>query len=246
MARYGSKRGSKRTYKRGSKKTYKKKAPTTVALSKRIKHIENDLIELKWKDDVWALTNLTPAGNLLSAYQYLVQGPGQSNRVGNKVSPTSLQFKMQIESSVVSTSPVLVRVFAFWDRQVNGSSPTFMGYNNGIFDDTTVTNPCFAPRNYGTIHRYTMLYDQVFTLTPRNWYSSTTSGGTTTVATLMPTLKYLNKRFKLSRVIKYDTNTGTIADLVSNAFYVGILTDESDVIKQPSMSGAARMYYKDA
>lgn len=58
--------------------------------------------------------------------------------------------------------------------------------------------------------------------------------------------KFIRKTYKLGRTVKYDTNTGAIADLVSNVFYVALFTDTAVAAYQPLISGAIRLYFKDA
>lgn len=241
--RAGFKRGSKtqkKKFNRGSKR-----GPSTKNLSKRIKHIENDLIELKWFDYPFAAT-ITNAGVNLEGQWLITQGTAYNNRVGNKISPTSMQLRLSVVSDATQIVPVLVRMVAFWDRQANGGSPVLLNYNNGLLDPTTITNPCYAPRNYNTIDRYTIVEDKVMVINPVNWFVNTDVAGTSTVSETMPVAKFIRKTYKLGRTVKYDTNTGAIADLVSNVFYVALFTDTAVAAYQPLMSGAIRLYFKDA
>lgn len=240
MPGYGSKRSYKKGSKRGSKKNYKKKMPTTKALAKRVKHIENDLIELKWFDYPFGPSAVTSSGLLLSGHLLVTQGSGYNNRVGNKISPTSLQCRLSLISLSNQQIPQKVRIVAFWDRQANGSAPVLLNYNNGLFDNTAITDPVYMPRNYNTIQRYTVVYDKTTVINPKNWATQTG----TVVNTVFPIEQMMIKIFKLGRTIKYDTNTGALADLVSNGFYIALFTDV--VINQPVVSGGLRMYYKDA
>jgi len=246
MARNGSKRSFKKSSKRGSKKSFKKKHTTTKALDKRVKHIEKDLIELKWFDYAWAAT-ITHTGVNLEGQWLITQGTAYNNRVGNKISPTSMQMKVSIVSDPdQNNAPVLVRMIAFWDRQVNGASPVLLNYNNGLLDPTTITNPVYAPRNYNTLERYTIVEDKVMILNPVNFKEYVTADGDSLVSQTQPIVKFISRRYPLSRVVKYDTNGGTMADLVSNAFYVCFICDTSNATIQPLMSGGIRLYYKDA
>lgn len=237
----------KRTYARKASKTYKKgskRAPTNKTLAKRVKHIENDLIELKHFDYEFGPSVITPSGITLEGHLLITQGDTVTSRTGNKISPTSLQLRGGVFTDSACLNPVKVRMIAFWDRQCNGASPVLFNVNNGLLDNSVIGTSVYAPRNTNTLDRYTIVYDKVMQFNPQAWQSYTTAAPDSAVEFAMPIEKHLSKIYKLSRQIRYDTNTGTISDLVSNAFYVSFMSDQTT--HSPLLEGAIRMYFRDA
>lgn len=236
----------KRSYSKSNKKMYKrssKRAPSNKTLAKKVKHIENDLMELKYFDYSFGPTNVTNTGVILEGHMLITQGDTASTRTGNKINPTSLQLRMGLNTVDTLLVPVKVRMIAFWDRQANGASPVLANINNGLLDNSTIGTIVYAPRNLNTVDRYTIVYDKVMVINPTAW-TSYTSAVPNVVGTAFPIEKYISKAFKLGRQIRYDTNTGALADLVSNAFYIAFVSDAAS--DEPVMEGGIRLYFRDS
>lgn len=241
--RFNSKRStSKRQFR--SKRRGSKRGPTTKALAKKVKHIENDLMELKWFDYAFGPTNIPVAGLILEGHLLITQGDSVNTRTGNIINPTSLMVKLHLNPDSDNVQATRIRVVAFWDRQVNGVSPTLVNVNNGLLDNTTITDTTITPRNYNTIDRYKIFYDKMFTFNPIMAESLTTAGAVQTVTTVVSLEKTIMKNWKLNRKLKYDANAGAMTDLVSNGVFVALFSDQGTNI--PQVTGGIRMYYRDS
>ena len=234
----------KRPYKKSSKRMSKsKRGPSTKTLAKKVKHIENDLMELKYFDYNFGPTNVTTTGVILEGQMLITQGDTASTRTGNKINPTSLQIRLGLNTINTLLIPVKVRMIAYWDRQANGASSVLANVNNGVLDNSTISSIVYSPRNLNTVDRYTIVYDKVFVINPTAW-TAYSSGTPNVVENSFPIEKYISKAFKLGRQIRYDTNTGTLADLVSNAFYIAFVSDVSS--DYPVIEGGCRLYFRDS
>lgn len=213
---------------------HKKKGPSTKTLAKRI-HKISKMIELKYFDINIPATNVVNTGVLFNPCPLIVQGNTQVTRVGDQITPTSFQFKLDLNSVATTTVANTIRIILFWDRQANGVVATLSdALNFGLLDNTVVTNLVYCPRNYLCIDKYHVIYDKTFILNPQ----------TGVAAAYLPVRKHVQHVQRLSRTVKYVTDTGTITDMASNNFYMAVIGDVAAQI--PNMIGGLRFYYKDA
>lgn len=232
-----------KTRKRGNSKRRmsKKNGPSNKTLARKIKHIENDLIELKFLDLYNSAVPIVAAGysDYLSS---IAQGDTSSTRTGNVVWPTSIQIKMNLTTSTAVLVPTVVRIILFWDQQSNGAAPVLSGAptSNSLLDSGTITDTTISPRNYNTIKRYKILKDKTYTITPQ--VEGTVVAGVTT-ATLSLT-KHIQLIKKLSRTVKYDDTSAVITSSVTNALHIAYFTNLA--ADTPVAKAGYRIYYKDA
>lgn len=210
----------------------RKRVPSNKTLNKKIQKINRN-IELKESDMNIASTALNPVGIVRSFVDAIAQGTADNQRVGTMISPTSLQFRAYLRSNTTTVGPSTSRLIVAWDKQADQLNPPVSGAN-GVLDSTVVTNELLSPFNHDNIERYTILYDKVFTL---NVNSSTSS--TTTV----PNGKYIKKKIKLSRNIRYGT-IGAGVPITNNLVFIW-LTDTL-LAGQPTFEMGSRLYYKDS
>lgn len=217
----------------------KKKAPTNKALNNKIKNIQNNLIELKYQDAFNGGSTITPAGLLINSMNFTSNSAGSIPvRDGLDIVASSLTMKAYILADPDQLVGSRVRCVVFWDRQPNGADAVLLG-DNGLLDNTVVTDPTLSPRNYKTIDRYKILEDFNIVLNPQ--MAATEAAGA--VTTVIPMEAHFNKYYKLSRTIKYDGTANDITDLVTNSMNVAYFTDL--VTNQPLLTQGTRMYYKD-
>jgi len=222
----------------------KKKAPSNKSLNKKIKNIENNLIELKYKDVFNSATAIPVTGLLINGMNFTSYDGGfaaNPERSGNEIRATSLSIKGTIKTDFDNLDGARVRMIVFWDRQPNGANAVMLG-DNGLLQNNVVTNPVFAPRNYSTIDRYTILYDEIFAVTPQA--GLTVVAGVTTQ--VLEVNKIIDKYLKLSRQMKYDANNeNAITESVSNSINVMLIGDEATAGEQATWTGGVRLYFKD-
>lgn len=226
----------------------KQRVPTNKALNKKIKNIENNLIELKFNDFNAASTQLTTAYSLSSAAVLMASGAAEEQRDGNIINPTSLLIRMKYLSDVNSLSSQSIRWLVFWDRQPNGAVPTIMGAT-GVLDNTLITDGMLAPHNFDTNKRFKIIYDKVHTFNQYGQRISSITNNTSATATdtatqLIQMSKYVSKYFKLNRQVKYSDNGATIASVVTNSLIMAWVTDATS--NGPFIEFGARLYYRDS
>lgn len=230
--------------KRPRRRNTKRSGPTTKTLAKKIKHIENDLIELKFLDITTALVNVPLAGTLqlLTGIQL---GDTASTRNGNVVWPTSIQMRVAINADPLRLLATRVRSILFWDRQSNGLNPMLVGpsNSNSLLDTTVVLDTTLAPRNYNTISRYTILMDKTIVINPI--VASTTTPATGIVTRVIPIQHRITKIHRLNRKVKYDGGGPFVDDIVTNALFIAHFTD-AVIGSDPDLEAGYRLYYKDA
>jgi len=219
----------------------RKKAPTNKTLNKKIKKIENNLIELKYKDTFNNGSLIPNTGLLINDMNITNAGAAQLPvRDGLEITATSLTYKMLIQSDIDNLVASRVRVVVFWDRQPNGANAILFG-DNGLLENNIVTNLVVAPRNYKTIDRYTIIDDNVHVLNPNQAFTVTPDTGITTA--VIPITYCIEKYHKLSRQMKYDAAAGAITDCVTNTINVALFSDLA--AEQPTLVSGIRLYYKD-
>lgn len=224
----------------------KKRGPTNKTLDKKIKHIENNLIELKWLDVARAFTATSIAGiqDYLSA---VPQGDTSISRTGNVLSPTSIQLRLTFASNILELGgDGRIRYILFWDRQANGAVPVLTGASTtqSLLDTGVIADPTLSPRNFNTIERYTILLDKMVTLQPVLAGSTTLAGAVDTLTTTNLVTRTKVHVVKLGRMIKYNDAAAGIATAVSNALHIAYFTDAA--ANQAGVQAGYRLYFKDA
>jgi len=235
--------------KRMHRRPHKRHAPSNKSLNKKIHHIENSLIELKFKDVVDAGTTITNTGvqDLLCP---IVQDDTASGRNGNRVFPTSIHIRAELitdpDQVSVLNGPTWIRCILFWDRQPNGAAPTIVGASNtqSLLDNTVVNLGYLSPRNFNTIKRYKILYDKVITLNPQ--VVLTTVAGPPSTSQVVPMGYYLNFTKKLGRMIQFNDTTGVIGSIETNSLYIMYICNVTAGANQPQVVAGYRLYYRDA
>lgn len=204
---------------------------TNKTLDRKIRNIENNLMELKYKDHTIATPGfIIPAtGSLTNEFNFVSSGDGPSNRQGNVINPTSLQVRLFF----LFQSADVTRYMLVWDRQANGAVFSLAGTPDSLLDNTVALSTFVSPRNYNTIDRFKILED---TYIEHTQYVPSTPVSNNRV---------FERNYKLSRKIKFDAldTTTDITNVVSNCLYVVLLTaNGADTL----VTASFRMYYRDS
>lgn len=240
-SRRGSKKYRSRTLPQTGKRIDRRQSKAINNMSKKIKKIEAEA-EVKHKDTLFAVTTIPSTGLMWESHNFITQGTTNITRIGNVIAPTSFQIRMRIAANTTKiTSPTVCRIIIFWDTQVNGAGPTGFGLT-GVVDDSVITVPPYAPRNYNTIDRYRILKDKVIVLHPVLATTTTDPGGVVTAVSAV--VAYRKFIIKSSRKMRFTGNAGTVADITNNALYVFFMSDLT--VTEPTVQGGIRMYFKDS
>lgn len=154
------------------------------------------IIDTKYVEGTITFTNPVAngsvAGNFLSGIQL---GTSDTSRIGNTIRVKRFWLRGQWNHTGVG----IYRLGMYWDAQANGAVP--------VNSDILTANGVNAGYNHDTVvghggSRFTVIHDNRHLVNPQF------SGATT----LVPVFK----TWKGNKVVRYNGNAGTVADLVSN------------------------------
>lgn len=209
--------------------------PSVRSLDRRIKKI-NRSEELSHNDSFLNNTTFNNTGTV-TVLSNLAQGDNNITRHGSNVSCTSIQWRLRFAADVDSIAPTIIRHMIFWDAQPNGATPVVAE----VLDASVITALVFAPYHSDFQKRFKILYDKTMVLNPLLVSDFDPATGTTTTVAAASMIDR-GKR-KLSRVAKYDTNTGTITDIQSNSLISLLVSNQAG--QDPTVIAGYRMYFKD-
>ena len=244
--------GRKRSYRK--KRYTKRKYPSNKKLDKRIKKIEADQ-EVKQRNgtktaisivDTPVLNAGASGGNAFLLNESIDQGVEVAARIGERIRITSINLRMRIFSNVNRLNTTLIRCMIFWDRQTNGFP---FGSVDGVTGDlASGRGPLIAPDDSvsllyahynpytcgGRTTRYKMLYDKVFTLTPKmalTYVISAEDSDITDTTQAVQTTMYKKLKLKINKSVQYrrGTNAGTLADIMTGSLWMILLQDEASL-----------------
>lgn len=183
----------------------KKKSVFKRAEKKKYHNSQGETPEIKFIDGT---INMNPDQNgEVTLLNGTIPGTGVSNRVGQKIEITSIEydFGCAITATSLASSPSVVgtdfmRVAIVYDKQSNGAA---LAYTDVYENITSVVSP-FTHRNINNLDRFDVLavddirFDTANNLSVR-----------------------LHRYIKCNLDVRYNTGTaGTIADIVSGSLYV--------------------------
>ncbi len=148
----------------------------------------------------------------------IVQGTGETNRIGRKCTITNIHIKMHIEhrplngtttAEVANFTDCLLRVVVFLDRQCNGAAAT--GLN------LLQTDVLTSFRSLANVKRFKFLYD-------KTWSFNTQAMAAGTVADTRIIDKTYFKKISLKCFIpiEYSGTTGAITEIRSNNIGIAV------------------------
>lgn len=221
----------------------KKKGPSNKSLNKKIKNIENNLMELKFQD-IFDNGDLIANTGISEYLLPIAQGDTASTRTGSVINPTSIQCRISIQTDIDQNAPCRARAILFWDKQANNAAPTLVGASTtlSLLDNTVVTDTTMSPINFNNIDRYTVLWDKLWTFNPKT--NLTVVAGATTQVVAQEVVKVLRR--KLGRVVKYNGTGATVASIVTNSLFIAYFTNVTTVANQPTVVASYRIYYRDS
>lgn len=193
------------------KKSYVRKPwpPSGSSLANKVSRLEKQvkLQEGEWKYlDVTQASTASVSAGALTLLTGCATGDGPSNREGTQIYVKSIQVRTRIEFNNGDASAGAIRMVLVQDKQSNGAAP-----NVSDIYSIPVLGPIDALRNLNGRKRFKILSDNT-------WIVS--QNGT-------PGYEY-DIYLKKPITVQYNAgNTGTVADISTNALYLLVCSDQA-------------------
>lgn len=194
--------------------------------------------ELKYVDTIVGVTGMTTGGVplLLNGMQQGNAAAGPTNRQGDQITATSIQFRLKFDSPAAGVfQPGNIRHLIVWDAQANGASFAV----GDLLDAASGANLAYCPYKREYQKRFKIVYDKV---TPVSVTAVDPNAGT---SIYLSSVHYKKAKRALNRLVKYRNaqNTGTITDIASNSLYGVFIADTVNM--GANIVGNYRFYFKD-
>lgn len=198
-----------RKLKRTIRKSMRKRAPTNRTLNKKIKKIQSHQENKQFFVDQ-TNANLTSAAVDIQNLSEIEVGDTNSNRDGEFVTATSIQWRGRFRPATSNAVSQIVRHIVFWDSQSNSTALTA---STLLLEDPL--NPLSSYLTQGVSPRFKVLHDKIYNLV----YTSDTPAPAVNAQVV------INKKKKnFSRKITWNT-AASAAIPASNALYSLLMTD---------------------
>lgn len=218
------------------KKDYKSKPLKN--LDKRVSKIEGEA-ELKHIDHYENNLSVPDTPPEIVHISGISQGIDTSQRIGNEVNVTSLQFRAILRTNVLQLATSTVRMLIVKDKGPDGAAPSI----GQILDTTTISRTTIAPYNRNNSDRFKIIYDKLFSISPNGTRDSVDTAGNINADVLIEKELNFKKKFKMGHKMKF-TGTGSgLSFVASNSLLFIVLGALSTNV--PTITIGTRMYYKD-
>lgn len=211
-----------------------------LSIEKKVKELQTDE-ELKYKDTIFT-TPATNAGTF-DVLNGISQGVTQITRLGAMIHMTSVQWRFAATALTATLTPTRFRYMIVLDRQANGTTPTYSGdpltaTQIAILNSSIITQGVQMPIQYETIKRFRVLKDKTIMFNPQ--MSLQDANPATAVVAVT---KEIRGYMKLNVNTKYGDDVATASGINTNSLW---FVTFSDIANGVTISGGARVYYKDA
>ncbi len=201
--------------------------------------------ELKFADSELSSSAITVAwvtheDATMDCLNGIATGTTESTRTGRVVFIHSIHIKGRVstsseESQAAPAESNQVRLCLVWDKQTNATQLTATDVM-----DAGQTSDVLAFRNLQHTHRFRVLWDKTYVLTPQVW-----SEGAINAFAASTTTRTININKVFSQPIKVQfTGTGaTVADIADNSFHLIGVTSSANA-NTPVLSYQVRIRFK--
>lgn len=149
------------------------------------------------------------------------QGDTTNQRDGSQCKVLSLELSIFLTRHA-SASNTTIRLMLVCDKQTNQA----IYLNSDLLDDTTILDNIVSPYNLDNKYRFTVLWDRIFHVTAGSGSS-----------------KSFKKSFRMSKILRFDGNTPSIADLTSSSLSLVQVSNENT--NDPAITMFSRLRYVD-
>ena len=212
-----------------------RRAPSNYQLNKKIKKLEDEQ-EIKYKD-IWHTISATRTPDV-QGQVFLLNGTQvgpyvTGERIGSQIRATSLQLRGYFYIPLLGTLDTpntdtlrapMIRLIVFWVTNPVGT-PVIVGNSDtaldGVLDNIigSTADNIFAPYQFQSYPAIKVLYDKTYTfkVPPIIRYNDGISANRPESTT---PYVMINKKIKLSRLVKYNGEQSTISNMTNNALYM--------------------------
>ncbi len=214
---YKKKKSARSTYLSCGKMVYSD-ARKALAMAQGLKRLVN--VEVKNFDVQQSIVALTLVPVIIQLSN-IPQGDTTITRDGAQCKVLSLELNVLCtrHSSSVSTS---IRLMLVCDKQTNQA----IYVNSDLLADVTSTDAIVSPLNLDNKFRFNVLWDHVFPLG---------AGGNGAMI--------IRKVFRMNKILRFDGNTPSIADLTSNS--LSLVQVASETTNTPNITMFSRLRFVD-
>lgn len=217
-------------YKKSYKKVYRRPgyracgrmvvsdASKALSIARNVKNLLN--VEIK-NHDVQQTSVVVSTSPQIIQLTNIAQGDTTTSRDGAQCKVLSIELAYQIAQS---TSALITsfRIMLVCDKQTNQS----IYASTDLLNDVSTQDAIVSPRNLDNMRRFQVLYDRVH---------SYSDGGVS--------LSVTRKRFKLNKVIRFDSSAASIGALTENS--ISLLMVFSEATNLPAITSSTRIRFVD-
>lgn len=202
-------------------------APVAKPVKRYVKKCMDRLVDDKYTDASISTSLTANTGNVQGPWLYgITQGLTDSSRIGNNIRIKRIAVKARVQGTNGT-----VRVIWLWDKQSNGALPAF--------GEVISNNTDYGPYNHDTVigwggSRFKVLSDRRYALNT----GTLAVGG----AALQASTSEFNFSWKGDQVVRFDTSTGAITDMVSGNLVLMLISD----VTGNSFVGNITIHFNDA
>lgn len=202
-------------------------APVAKPVKRYVKRCMDRLVDDKYVDASISQTLTAATGVVVGPWLYgITQGVTDTTRIGNNIRVKKFQIKGRL-NGINGT----VRVIVLWDKQSNGALPAYGEVISNTAD--------YGPYNHDTVigwggSRFKILSDRRYAIAAQ---TQAVGGGN-----LQNITREYEFNWKGDQIIRFDTSTGAITDLVSANLVMLFMTDYTG----DSFSGNITIHFNDA
>lgn len=209
---------------------YKKKTKFNK-LVKKVNEISKS-IELKRYDTGFEVSFAN--NEVMTSMNGIAQGLDVTDRIGSRITPTSLSVRGFIKWNDAATASDTARILIIRDKVSDGAVPI----NADLFSSSTFGT--IAHRLPATMKRFQVLYDKSF-----NNMLPIIGGGTTPTKQRTQTISF--KVPLKGKVMNFIGTSGATASLGQNMIYLVVTGNQTTASNlSPKLQVSTRLYYKDA
>lgn len=162
------------------------------------------------------------SGGTVACLNRLITGTGVQNFLGNQISVKSVSYRVELNlpSASADQVPTSGRVVLLWDKQPNGTLPTF----STIFQ----TNSYLAYINNNYRDRFVVLRNDQFSLSPNGDQAL-----------------FFERNVKINMLTTFANGQSTAGVPQTGALLLAYVGDQSTQANQPTINGWFRLRYYD-